>query len=239
MTWLGIIVIAFMVLLCFIGYRRGFVREIFSLLYIVLTVILVGIINPYVSDFLKEYTPIYTAVENQCSKTISKQITSGESSEETAEDASEESLQTSVIQSLFLPSSVKDDMEDNNTAEGYDYLMVDSFTGYISSYLSNIIVNGISYVVSFIIIYLLLHLLAFAINSVAQLPGLRIINRLGGGLVGLLKGVLVIWIVFLVLTILYNTEIGEQALQMIDRDFVLSFLYENDILIDIVLNIFN
>lgn len=55
---------------------------------------------------------------------------------------------------------------------------------------------------------------------------------------GAVKFLIVIWIIFLALTIVCNTKAGEAALQIIKKDCILSFIYDRDILIRIFMSIF-
>ena len=59
LTWLGIVVIAILLLMGYSGYRRGFIKEILSFFFVFLAVALAGVFNSGVSTFLKEKTPLY------------------------------------------------------------------------------------------------------------------------------------------------------------------------------------
>ena len=54
-------------------------------------------------------------------------------------------------------------------------------------------------------------------------------NKVAGALLGAVKFLIVIWIIFLALTIVCNTKAGEAALQIIKKDCILSFIYDRDI----------
>ena len=62
-TWLGIAVAVFVVFSCYMGFRRGFVREVVSLFCVVLSMAVVWFINPYVNQFICENTSV---CENLC-----------------------------------------------------------------------------------------------------------------------------------------------------------------------------
>ena len=62
-------------------------------------------------------------------------------------------------------------------------------------------------------------------------------NKLAGALVGGAKAILLLWIALLLLTICYNTQIGEMGIQMVEKDPFLSFMYDNNFLIRIFINI--
>ena len=51
LTWLGIVVIAILLLMGYSGYRRGFIKEILSFFFVFLAVALAGVFNPGVSAF--------------------------------------------------------------------------------------------------------------------------------------------------------------------------------------------
>lgn len=69
--------------------------------------------------------------------------------------------------------------------------------------------------VAFVVLFVLLTLLLHALDLVAKLPGLHFCNGLGGGLIGLVKGVLVLFVVVTVLGIssrsLFSPEVVEKT----------------------------
>lgn len=63
----------------------------------------------------------------------------------------------------------------------------------------------------------------FALDFVTALPVLGILNRLAGVLVGSMISFIIVGILFIVITLLYTTTIGKQAMGMIREDQILSF----------------
>lgn len=61
--------------------------------------------------------------------------------------------------------------------------------------------HSILFVLAFLVLFLLLTLLLHALNLVAKLPGLHFCNALGGGLIGLVKGVLYVFVAVCLLQI--------------------------------------
>ena len=229
-TWLGIAVAVFVVFSCYMGFRRGFVREVVSLFCVVLSMAVVWFINPYVNQFICENTSVCENIQESC-----KNMVAQKGKEEIHPDREQ---QEDILESLNLPGFLVDDLEINNTAEMYRYLAVETFTDYVSGYLSRVAVNGISFLVSFVLATLLIRMITWALNLIAGLPVIKGANKLAGGVLGAAKAVIFIWVAFPVLTILCNTEVGKTGLEMIERDSILSWLYEKDIFIDIFMNIF-
>lgn len=75
--------------------------------------------------------------------------------------------------------------------------------------------HHILFVVAFVVLFVLLTLLLHALDLVAKLPGLKFCNGLGGGLIGLVKGVLVLFVVLCVLRLtsghLFSPETVEKT----------------------------
>ena len=69
----------------------------------------------------------------------------------------------------------------------------------------------------------LLTLLLHALDLVAKLPGLHFCNGLGGGLIGLIKGVLVL---FVVVTVLGISSRGLFSPEVVEKTYLCKFLVE-------------
>ena len=229
-TWLGIVVAGILLFLFCMGYRRGFIKEIVSTFFVILAIVIVWFINPYVNNFIRENTPVYENVQNTCSEFVAEQVT-----EISTPDKSQ---QESIIDNLALPELLKNEIEKNNTAEVYSYLAVNTFAEYVSGYLAMAVVNGISFVVSFILATLLIRILSYALNIIASLPVIRGVNKAAGALVGLVKGVLFIWVAFVILTVLCKTGVGQMCMELVEKDTFLSCLYNQNILMKVFMSIF-
>ncbi len=57
-TWLGLITAVFLVFSCFVGFRRGFIKEAVSTFLVLLSFVGVWFVNPYVNTFIRENTPV-------------------------------------------------------------------------------------------------------------------------------------------------------------------------------------
>ena len=139
---------------------------------------------------------------------------------------------------MNLPGLLTSGLTQNNTAEVYQYLSVSTFSDYIAQYLARMAVNGISFLISFILASLLISSITWVLDLVARLPVIKGANKIAGAAFAAAKYILILWIVFLVLTVLCNTEIGETCLKAVKQHTVLSWLYDQDILIRIFMNIF-
>lgn len=229
-TWLGIGMIGILALFGWFGYRRGFIREVMSMFFVVLSIALVWFINPYVNDFLKDNTPLYTTVQDSTRGYVETQL-DGKVSVGQQE-------QKSLIENLGLPEFLTEGLSENNNAAVYEYLAVSTFTDYVSDYIAVAVVNGASFLLSFLLATLLIRMITYALDIIARLPVIHGVNKIAGTFVGILKGLIFIWIVLLILTVFCNTEAGRQGLNLIEKDHIANFLYEKDIFVKIFMSVF-
>ena len=229
LTWLGIVVLVILLLFVWTGYKRGFIKEIVSFFFVFLSLSLAWAINPYINEFLIQKTPIYSTIQETCMNFVQSQ---GEEDTEYETDSTGD-----FIGSLELPDLLRKNLEENNNAETYAELSVNTLAGYVSGYLARIVINGLSYVLAYILSTIVIRLIVYVLNLIAGLPLLKTANKLTGGIVGLLKGTVFVWIVLLAVTVLCSTEIGKTALELIEKDTLLSVLYQYDPLVRIFLKI--
>lgn len=230
-TWMGVTAAILLLFSCYIGYQRGLIKEVVSLLCVILAIVIVWFVNPYVNQFIRENTGIYETMQEKCAGFAEEKV--GDFEDITAE------TQKSIIEGMHLPSLLSEQMLKNNTAEGYQNLSVTTFTDYIAGYLADIAVSGISFLISFLLATLLIRSITWAVDLIAKLPVLKGMNKLAGGLLGAVKYLIVVWLFFLILTIACNTTVGEIGLQTIREDTFLSYLYDKDIFILVFMNIFS
>lgn len=228
-TWLGIAATGILVLSGLFGFRRGFVREAVTMFFWVLSIVLVWFMNPYVNNFLKENTPLYEIVQNSTRDYVESKLEGN--------TAMEEQGQSSLLESLGLPTFLTEEIKENNNAAVYQYLAVNTFVDYVSDYLALAAINGVSFLVSLLLATLLIRMLTYALDIIARLPVINGINKSAGALVGIVKGVLFIWIILLVMTIFCNTEVGCRGLELVERDVLLKWLYERNVFVNIFMNI--
>ena len=151
-------------------------------------------INPYINEFLVQKTPIYNTIQETCTNFVQSQ--GGEKAEYETDRTGD------LIDGLKLPELLRKNLEENNNAETYAALSVGTMTEYVSGYLARTVINGLSYVLAYILSTIMIRLIVYVLNLIAGLPVLKTANKLTGGAVGFLKGIVFIWIAFLVLTVL-------------------------------------
>ncbi len=135
-------------------------------------------------------------------------------------------LQQEAISEADLPDIFKDLLSVNNNSEIYEELGVETFAQYVGNFLSKLIINIVSFLGIFLIVTIILRAGIFALDIVEDLPVLGILNRLAGGAVGFACALIIVWVLFIVVTLLYTTVIGKDMYDTVQGNGMLKMLYD-------------
>lgn len=143
--------------------------------------------------------------------------------------------QTELIERLPLPEFLRDILLDYNNEEGYERLGVSTFQDYLINFIATGILNVVSFLLAVLVVHLLLWLLISALSILANLPVIRVVNRAAGLVLGLLQALLLLWLAFLVLSLVSGTDMGMQLMEMVESSNWLNWLYQSNLFLEIVL----
>jgi len=233
MNWLLLLAVAIIGICAFLGWRAGFVKSVFSLLSTIAVIIITILVSPIVTNMLKSNDSITGAITGKLEQVIDLSgIAENLSSDE-------EKDPTAFIDGLELPDSIKNTIKDSLTEtmeekeEQAAAFVGDSLNAleiYICELLTNIILNAIGFFVTFLVAAAGIAILCFVLDVLSKLPVLHQINTLAGLALGALEGLVILWIVFIVITMLGSTAFGQSCMAMISGSEILSFLYDSNIL---------
>ena len=228
-----IVVGAFMLFMVIFGMKKGLIRMLFSFGSIFVVLILVNFLNPLAKQTLSA-SPIYDGVYGRVDEYVAQNIKDATKS---ATDTGVESQKT-IIENLPLPDSVKKDLNTNNTKNSYAEMKVNSFADYLTKALTDMIISALSFILLFIIIFILLKVLIRVLDLVTKLPVIHAFNAAGGGLVGLIESIFIIWFACIVVTLFSTTDWGKMICDGIASNQVLSWIYDHNLIQQIITGIF-
>ena len=229
MNLLTIIILLLLLVFAIDGYRKGLVRTLTALMFFVVSGILVYQATPYISEFIKNKTPVYQMIETPCEKMIEEAIhsvTEGKGKTESGQVPRND--QSKIIKALPLPQKLQTQLLDHNNSYTYENLAVKTFSEYLSRYLTDMFLNMFIYLTVFSLANILLRVAAEVLNQIVRLPVLSTANRTAGLCLGLVKGIGIVWIFFVAVTLFIQTEFGGQLMEMIKESTVLTVLYDAD-----------
>ena len=225
MNWFLIFVVVVLAGFTLNGYRKGFIKVAFSLISIIVTILLVSVITPYVSDFLENHTPVYNIINEKCIESIKNSFNENNISEASTDEKEE------WIDGLWIPVQAKKMLKESNGVSQTAILDISEFTQYVGDYIAKMVIKSISFIAAFLIITFILRITVFTLDSVAKLPVLNGINRIAGLGVGLIEGLLIVWIIFVLIIVFFKTDLGVYLLGEINKNYFLKLLYDNNILL--------
>lgn len=225
MNWLLIAVVAILVVNSLIGMKAGMIKTIFSLCSMVIALLLTVWLSPYVNDYMRGNDKIYEAVSTKVEKILP-----------VIDKSSDKNEQVTLIEGMSLPKSIKDALIENNNADAYKKLAVKNFKDYVKGYVTGIVINALAFSLTFIVILILLWVISIALDIISKLPLLNQINKLAGLIAGFVHGVVLVWLLFIILTVFSSSEIGQKAMVMIGENQFLSLLYDYNYLLNFVIS---
>lgn len=146
-------------------------------------------------------------------------------------------MQVQAIEMADLPDIFKNLLSTNNNNEIYEELGVETFAQYVGTYLAKLIINIVAFLGTFIIVTIILRAIIFALDIVTELPVLGFINRLAGGAVGIIGALIIVWILFIIVTLLYTTSFGKEIYQTIQGNDITKMIYENNPIMKLAVNL--
>lgn len=225
---LDIIVVAVILGCAVQAWRKGFIRAAFGFLPMLTALVGTHFISPYIGRFLRG-----TFLFHSMSDSIRESMGLDKAIQEGTAQA-----QTEIIEAMPLPDFLKEALLENNNPVIYHLLDVDSLKEYIAGFLANVCLNILSVILAFLLIYIAVTIVLNALHLFSKLPVLSFFNHFMGFLIGGMKGLLFVWLGFIVLTFFQCRADLSGLFTALDATWVANVLYENNILKQFILTIF-
>ncbi|MCL2400201.1 MAG: CvpA family protein [Defluviitaleaceae bacterium] len=223
MTLLDIIIIGVLLLFMYMGYRRGLIRTVFNLVSFALAIILSVYLFPIVANWLRG-TALFTGLKDYIIRTMGL----------------EDAVQThsaELISTLPIPDILRRNLIENNNPNMFELLNVQTIEEYIASYFAGLAINIISIILVFIAVRLILGLISGVLNIVGKLPIIKQFNHGGGLLLGILQGVIVVWVGLTIINLFFLDPTAPGLQVMLDESLVAGWFYENNPIMHMIASI--
>lgn len=218
MNWISIVLILICIAAARNGYRRGFTKTVISMLSFWIIILLVSILNPMISNAVDGCTDLGEKTKKYCTEIIAERFVDKEEP-----DRHE---QISVIESLPVPERIKEELLENNNQVIYNVLDTTDFFEYIAVFCSKLILRALVFLISIVLAWIIVKIAGRCIEGIVQMPGLNLLNRIAGIFAGILKGLICIWVFFMVISFASGTEWGGFLANQIQQDQLGNILYQ-------------
>ncbi len=216
MNWL-LVVVGAIILFCAIrGWNRGLLRILYSLISVVLLIGLVSYATPYVSNYIKDNTGIYRVLEQRCTQAIRD---NGKAK------LSDNVNGGSTVAGVSLPEQVTSYITDS----GNNLLDQAGVYEILGKKMADWILAGISYFVTLLIAGIIVSMIGRSLRIINRIPVIKGINRTLGIFAGAFQGLILVWLLFMLLSLFAGTEEGKMIIEQIDQSSILRYLYYNNV----------
>lgn len=233
MNALLIIVIGIVLITGVVGYYKGLIKTILSMATIVLSALLTSVVAPEVAKILCENESVYSGVYDAVSENIDLSEVTKELAK-TASDKLDEASQSEILDEIGMPPVVKDIIIESGNLEKFTEENSDKFAQYLYNLITDLIINASVYVIVFIVLSIILAVISSVLNIISKLPVLKSLNRMAGAVLGVVEGFIIVWLFFILVSVLPGNEFMEKCNEDIQENPVLTYLYDNNVIMSVV-----
>jgi len=201
---LDIILILFIISMAIWGYKAGLVRTIFHFGYYIISAIVAAIFYPLLSNIIMK-TPIATFIHD---KIIVPNLKTA----------------TPTINVTNMPTILKDIIE-KPINEGVKNTMEAT-----ANNLTQVLVSILCIIIVFIIVRFGVRFIVEVLHSIASIPILSPINKLGGLIIGSANGLVIVYLILAIATLFMTAEMHK----IIDASQIAKLMYNDNLLIKLI-----
>ena len=205
-----IILVAIIALNVFICYRKGLVKLAVGLIAVIVAIIVSVVLYKPVSNIIIENTEIDENIENTIIENFS------------AETDGEEDTDNGFMK--YMEKYVNDSI--NKTR---NQIVLEA-----SNVIATKVINICVFLGIFIIARIVLILLTFIADIIMSLPILKQFNKAGGIIYGLIKALLIIYVILAIIFFIIYVSGNTTLSNAISSSYITKFFYNNDLLLNLI-----
>lgn len=218
---IDIIIIAVIALCTFLGYKKGLIKLAVGILGFFLAIIIALVLYTPISNFIINNTNVKDNIKNAISDTVKFYVIKEESAE------GEEKQQESKVMVTYIDGIVAKQKEMIVTGEKE---LIDTVSDNVAV---NIIRIGVALAVFIISKLILIFINVFA-DLIGKLPIIKQFNKAGGTIYGVIQGILIVYIVFAVISLIAPMLNNTDFLEQINNSLIGNMVYNNNIILKLL-----
>lgn len=232
MNWLLIVVLCVLALCAAFGYYKGFLRIVYSLVSWVIILMVVSWGAPQIEHYLTENTSLHERLETYCEEYIR------ESANAQLESELSEGQGELADLGVNIPEAMLEGILEQTSGTANELLVQSGVYERLAAELAGLVMQGLSFVIALITAWILVHIISQLLGIVSHIPILKGINRMLGLFAGGIYGFLLVWIAFYIIALCSTSETGAVLTSYIYDNAFLTFLYENNLILTLMLGFF-
>lgn len=199
MNIVDIVILAVLAISVIYGFYHGFVHTVLSVACCLVSVMVGMYFGPQLSQILRAnegVTQTLATYTDAVARVGDYELAS------TPVEGMSDSLIAQVLSSVELPKSISSILESNLVNASFSGTFMSTVNDYVSNTVVAVAINILCFVVCFAAAYLLLSMVTNLIKHVFKFPLLKMMDWLAGGIFGLLRGAMLVYVIFLLVPIL-------------------------------------
>ena len=214
MNTLTIVALAYWALAALWAGFRGMIRTVLAFLVIILTVFVTYTATPVVYQSLHGSANVNNYLQKQ-SGTVIENLANGIAS---GTDS------TGWMEILPLPEEAQQVIALGDHALIAQMLTQEPTKSTLAIQLANIITRILSTILTAVSVFIILTIIRFILLRIADLPGISALDHFLGFVIGIIKGIVVIWIGLLIIRLIALTGNGTQLVRQVNESEILTML---------------
>ena len=199
MNIVDIVILAILAISVIYGFYHGFVHTVLSVACCLVSVMVGMYFGPQLSQILRAnegVTQTLATYTDAVARVGDYELAS------TQVEGMSDHLIEQVLSSVELPKSISSILESNLANASFSGTFMSTVNDYVSNTVVAVAINILCFVVCFAVAYLLLSMVTNLIKHVFKFPLLKMMDWLAGGIFGLLRGAMLVYVIFLLVPIL-------------------------------------
>ncbi len=227
MNWVDVCIFAILAINSLIGFNQGFIISVFSLLGLIISYFLARLYYPIIAQFILNNQGIYDKIRGFVDKRLYSMF----------EDKADIFSYGPLLDKLNLPKPLIDIMIKSPKVGSYTSGLSEAALNIMTEALTRIFIDVISLIIAFIIARIAMIFIVRLLSVFSELPMLKQFNKLLGLGFGLIKGLLIILVIFAILTPIISVSPSGFLAEGVFGSGLGYYLYDNNILLKYLKNV--
>ncbi len=227
MGWMDLTVAVLLIVSIIRGWTRGFILTVFHMVGFILSWIIAKTYYKLLSMYIIVNTDLLPTFQNL----INKRLKNSAGEEEIVGGAITD---YNIYEVLKLPKTIEELMKSENVIMDYGNKAAGGIYQYMSQVFAQMFIDLVSFFIMFLVVKLIITIIAHVLDGVVKLPLLREFNRLGGGIVGGIKGLLIVFIILALLIPFVTITNNHVIMEGLEKSRLAKYIYDNNPIISIL-----
>lgn len=215
-----IVIILIVLFFVLIGKKRGFALSLLSTCSIILSIVISLFLYQPVETYLRENTELKEQISNAIISSMNNEDKSDqESTNENQQGESEgKGFFNSLINNYVNLGKEKAEETKNQVVQQ------------TAENITENILKVLSFVIVYILVTVILLILKFALKIFTKLPVINQIDKIGGIVLGFAEGVIIVYIIIAIISIVVPEKKDGNISQKIDESYIGRYVYNNNVI---------